>query len=263
MPNRRIKGRHRPLVAVFSYRVSTIEEVRALVEETMKVMNVPWYVTQHGIEHVERVVACLMELLTVFRLTKAQAIALIKAAWLHDIGQANFSIPAEATRERHHIDGKRMVLQFIEKGTLRLSEYEEKVVPELVYHHNMFTPLPRDRELRKLVTLLRTADVSDLDRRRVRCNDQGTPFDEVCRRIETELEPEQAKTQLFHWRGHEAISALHLYSSGTDRGAQIHFEFSVENNQKAVHQIGRFQEKVCGLKELCRIVAVEVAMAKA
>lgn len=243
--------------------LSTLKEVENLARQKMERVNVPWYITQHGIPHVERGVSCLESLLQIFPVSPAERRALMIAFWLHDIGQADFSIPAHLTRERHHIDGRRMVWELIEKGRLRLSEYEQHVVPELVFRHNMYTELPKERDLRRLVVLLRTADVSDLDRRRVASNDEGMPFDMVCRRIKDELDPKKANCQLKHWHGHRAILALNLYVSGNGAGARVHFEFSTADLSPAQHQIARFREKVAELGTLCREVCVGISRTNA
>ena len=221
--------------------------IRTLALSLMRHVNVPWYITQHGPEHVVRVCRYLELLLPCFRLDYETRQLLRAAALLHDIGQGNFNVSFREVRKCHHIYGRNMAWNLWQMGKLQLDQRQLEIVAELIYRHNLETELP-EGPLRLPTLILRAADVLDLTKDRALSNDGGLSCDEIYERMQNEKQNEWP-----HFSGHLAIDRLRL-SWDSDCGL-LTFFVEVNDRNEAAFQVARLERKLAGLSEF---VGVEV-----
>ena len=220
----------------------------AHVARLLRSVRIPFFLTEHGWGHVERVVGHARSLGSLFGLSEAQQRVLDWAALFHDIGNGAASVypelglTDEEARARHHEFSARMVREWAEAGLFEgiMSPEEAELVARLCLAHRKKVSLPEDREERLLCVLLRVADGIDIDARRAQKNDQGTFFEEIW-----DLPPDSRP----HWEGHRAILALRLVATKP----RLVFEVLVDETKReaAAFQIEELMRELTSLTEFC------------
>jgi hypothetical protein len=218
----------------------------AHVARFLRAVRIPFFLTEHGWGHVERVCGHARTLGSLFNLSECEQRVLDWAAVLHDVGNGARSVyPSEVAtdeeaRARHHEFSARMVREWGAQGLFEgiLSPQEVELVARLCHGHRKAVPLPEDRDERFLTVLLRVADGIDIDARRAQRNDQGIFFQEIW-----DLPPDSRP----HWEGHRAIAALRLLATRP----RLVFEVLVDEARReaAVFQVEQLLAELAPLTE--------------
>jgi hypothetical protein len=153
----------------------------AHVARFLRSVRIPFFLTEHGWGHVERVLAHARSLGSLFGLSEAQQRILDWAALFHDVGNGASSVypelglSDEEARKRHEEYSARMIREWSAQGLFEglVTPEETELVARLALAHRKTRPLPGDRDERFLTVLLRVADGIDIDARRAQRNDQG------------------------------------------------------------------------------------------
>ena len=178
----------------------------AYVSQFMRRVAIPFFLTQHGWPHVQRVVANVRTLGSLFELSERDQRVLDWVALFHDTGNgANTYYPAlglsdKEARDRHHEFSAEMIREWRAEGLFQgiLSDVDIKRVADLSFRHRKKVPLPADAHEAFLCTLFRVADGMDIDARRAQRNDSGKFFEDI------DL-PEES---VAHW-GHSCPKSRH------------------------------------------------------
>ncbi|MFQ6055922.1 MAG: HD domain-containing protein [Methanosarcinales archaeon] len=154
---------------IYPKEVQTKGDIFYYVSQFFQKVNIPYFLTSHGWNHVQNVIGNARSLGSLFGLSEDNQKLLDFAALLHDIGNgANTvyeGISNEEAREKEDWNK-----QGLFKGILIPVEVEK--VKTLVYSHRKKANLPEDEVLRTLTILLRVADSVDIDASRA-MNDKG------------------------------------------------------------------------------------------
>lgn len=215
------------------------------VSSFLRKVEIPFFLTEHGWGHVQRVIGHGRTLGSLFGLSEAQQRLLDWSAALHDVGNGAATVyPEEGltdkdARKRHHEFSVRMIHEWAESGLFEgiVAPEEVDAVGQLCFAHRKAVELPADPAQRLLTVLLRVADGIDIDARRAQKNDQGIFFEEIW-----DL-PEDSRP---HWEGHRAIKALRL-DAEPDGG--LVFEFVVTDRQAAAFQVAELTKELAPLAE--------------
>jgi hypothetical protein len=212
----------------------------SFISEFMRKVNIPFFLTQHGWPHVQRVIANARTLGGIFNLTEDEMKILDFVALFHDTGNgANTYYPDaglsdKEARKRHHEFSFQMVREWHAEGLFEgvLSNEEVDVIAELCFAHrkkvdmmeeNQWVKLlPFDERLRLLCTVFRVADGMDIDSRRAQSNDAGVFFEDL----------DLPEDSVQHWEGHRAIEALRIIA-----GKELTFELVVTDSKMAEFQV--------------------------
>jgi len=190
------------------------QETYSFVERLMGLHPAPFYLTEHGFPHVEKVLTNAGIFSEILGLSEKEQKILEAAALLHDIGNA-------ISRKAHHACSVKLIAKmcgvkppekYVEEcpGDLdvdyKLSELtpeECEAVMDLVYHHRRKTGFLKSDEvipvdgspvrIGLLRSVLRVSDALDIDRTRAQ------KWSEVKDRLPPESVP--------HWLGHLAIES--------------------------------------------------------
>jgi hypothetical protein len=201
-----------------------LEQIKSIVKEVIEdhKRDSEWDINDHGIDHARRVelnIEALSDVLESlgldifylgYPLTPEQMFLLKMCAYLHDLGRA-------VGRSADHAQ---FAAEYVRRADLPLTPRQRELLARLcLLHANGTTEdVFGSEDLSELVTrraitqeefflgsLLRVADALDVGKSRVQHNSQGTPRDDVMKRIKKELNPSQQKMKLSHWEGHLAI----------------------------------------------------------
>lgn len=217
----------------------------AYVSAFMRRVAIPFFLTQHGWPHVQRVVANMRTLASLFNLSEGDRRVLDWVALFHDTGNgANTYYPAlglsdKGARDRHHEFSAQMVREWRTQGLFQgiLSDEDIERVAEMCFRHRKKVPLPMDAHEAMLCTLFRVADGMDIDARRAQRNDSGTFFEDI------DLPEESVQ----HWEGHRAIESLRI--AAEENG--LVFELVVTNSDKAAFQVAEISKELSCLTPYC------------
>lgn len=220
----------------------------AHVASFLRKVRIPFFLTEHGWGHVERVVAHARSLGSLFGLSEAQQRILDWAALFHDVGNGASSVypelglSDEEARKRHEEYSARMIREWSAQGLFEglVTPEETELVARLALAHRKTRPLPEDRQERLLTVILRVADGIDIDARRAQKNDQGVFYEEIW-----DLPPDSRP----HWEGHRAIAALRLIATKP----RLVFEVLVDEARReaASFQVAELTRELSVLTEFC------------
>ncbi len=137
----------------------------------LRSVKIPFFLTEHGWGHVERVVGHARSLGSLFGLSESQQRVLDWAALFHDVGNGAASVypelglTDEVARKRHHEFSARMVGEWSSQGLFEglMTQDEAELVARLTYGHRKAQALPEGRQERLLEVILRVADGMDID----------------------------------------------------------------------------------------------------
>lgn len=208
-----------------------------------------YYLTNHGWNHVETVLANAKLLGAISDVTAAEQTLLNWCALFHDVGNGamNYTLgvlSSEEARKHHHLytveilrmwEGQDLFKEIIPGKDLDL-------ICELCEKHRKVIDLPTDARAAQLCALLRIADALDKTKSRARMNDEGIRYSEVRRIWEEEgkIEP------TLHWEGQRAIESIRMHLS-KDR---IIFDFIVTDEKKAQFIIDDFRQELIPLGKI-------------
>lgn len=222
------------------------------ISQFMREAEIPFFLTQHGWPHIERVIANGRSLGSAVGLDPKKQRLLDWSCLMHDVGNGAgpiYNVSDKEARKRHHEFSRKMVLEWGNRGlfgtVLTTEEYEK--VAELCYSHRKSVPLPSDPTQRLLTCLLRVADALDIDSRRGQRNDNGKWFEEL------DLDEESIK----HWEGHRAIEAVRIALSSH---GEVLFEVIVNDPEKGQFQVAQLAQEIGCLEEYypCNLVMVDM-----
>lgn len=220
------------------------------VSSLLSRVRIPYFLTQHGWGHVQRVIENAVSLGSLFRLPPEDMRLLMISAALHDVGNAAHDMglcsSENEARTKHHEFSALLIRKWGSEGLFEgfLTPKEVQEVAEICFRHRKKTELPTDSRLRRIVILLRVADGMDVDRRRAQMNDMGTYFESL----------DLPQESIPHWLGHRAILALRIHASGNG----LVFEFIVTNRAQAAFQVAELTKELVPLTELITKWSVEV-----
>lgn len=212
----------------------------------MRQIDIPYFLTIHGWEHIEHVIAYARTLGSLFDLTEEEQKILDWSSLLHDIGNGAaemYGISEDQAREDHHEYSFRMIHDWHKEGRFFgfLTDEEVGRIAELCRRHRKKCPLPTDPCLSRLCVLLKIADALDMDKRRAQKNDKGTYYSELRQSL-----PEESDK---HYRGHLAIDAIRVHASDKT----IVFELITNNDEDAAIQKQFLTQEIGILKTLCDV----------
>lgn len=208
-----------------------------------------YYLTIHGWNHVETVLANVRLLGAVSGVSKDEQRLLEWSALFHDIGNGAMKYdvgagsPDEA-RKYHNLCTVKILRTWQKEGRFDhiIEPTDLDVICVLCEKHRKKSVLPENPRIAELCALLRVADALDKTRSRARVNDEGTPYSEVRLRWEREGKSEPTP----HWEGQRAIDSIRIQLE-QDR---IIFEFLVTDGAKAKFIIEDFKAELQPLGEL-------------
>jgi hypothetical protein len=208
-----------------------------------------YYLTIHGWNHVETVLANVRLLGAVSGVTEAEPRPLDWSALFHDIGNGavKYDVGARSpdeARENHHEYTVKILRRWQEEGRFeKIIQHDDlDVICELCERHRKKSDPPGDPRNAKLCALLRIADALDKTRSRARVNDEGIPYSEVRERWEREGKTEPTR----HWEGQRAIDSIRVHLDQE----HITFEFLVTDEAKADFIIKDFEAELTPLEKL-------------
>lgn len=217
----------------------------AYVSAFMRRVAIPFFLTQHGWPHVQRVVANVRTLASLFELSERDRRVLDWVALFHDVGNgANTYYPTmglsdKEARDRHHEFSAQMVREWRAEGLFQgiLSDEDCERVADISYRHRKKVPLPADAHEAMLCVLFRVADGMDIDARRAQRNDSGKFYEDI----------DLPEDSVAHWEGHRAIESLRISAEGKG----LVFELVVTNSEKAAFQVAEISKELSCLTPYC------------
>ncbi len=226
----------------------SLEELMRVAERELKAAPHPFWLTEHGWGHTERVLTWASILGQIKGLSDAEMRILREAALFHDIGN-------RIDRGTHHACSAKMVLQMCGldpneipqecRGEIKtferlgLPEDECRAVADIVlWHRKKMGPVDMSEtrivggevvRTGLLKALLRVADVLDIDWRRARAYEV----------VREKLPPESVP----HWEGHVAIKGeVFEY----EEGEPAEIKLFVSSEEKAAFQVGELKKDLAG-----------------
>ncbi|MFQ6073172.1 MAG: HD domain-containing protein, partial [Methanosarcinales archaeon] len=220
------------------------EKIFNYVSEFMDKVNIPFFLTSHGWNHIQQVITYSRSLGSLFKLSTEEQKLLDFASLLHDIGNgatAYYNAPSGMARDYHHEYSKMMIEDWdynhhLFDGILNSDEVHK--IQTLVLSHRKKEPLPEDKMLKKLTILLRIADGMDIDSRRAQKNDKGEYYENIKLRLPPFSIP--------HWEGHRAIKGTRLHINKE----LLSFELLITKWKDAEYQIKEIVKEFGPLSEL-------------
>jgi len=220
------------------------EKIFNYVSEFMDKVNIPFFLTSHGWNHIQQVITYSRSLGSLFKLNTEEQKLLDFASLLHDIGNgatAYYNAPSGMARDYHHEYSKMMIEDWdynyhLFDGILDSEEVHK--IQTLVFSHRKKEPLPEDQMLKKLTILLRIADGMDIDSRRAQKNDKGEYYENI--------KPRLPPFSIPHWEGHRAIKGTRLHINKE----LLSFELLITKWKDAEYQINEIVKEFGPLSEL-------------
>lgn len=215
------------------------------VSSFMRKVHVPFFLTQHGWPHVQRVVGNTRTLASLFNISEHERRILDWAACFHDVGNGadsyypDLKLSEKEARDRHHEFSAQMIREWRGQGLFGgiLADEDVERVANLCFRHRKKVDLPDDPHEALLCTLLRVADGMDIDARRAQRNDEGKFYEDL----------DLPEDSVEHWEGHRAIEAMRVVASEQE----LVFELVVTDSEKAAFQVAEVSKELICLTPYC------------